>query len=112
MCGARFQKTNDGNLVVDVFLEHGTYDRFKAFQTAGRLDESHALVQVLQRGMTDYWLQEFKQLKESYSPLEKMFTEFKRDNETLKAIERENEELENILRDTSKKSREQKHEDR
>jgi len=108
MWGARFHKTNDGNMVVDVFLEHGTYDRFKAFQTASRLDETHALVQVLQRGMTDYWLQEFKHLKESYSPLEKMFTEFKRENEMLKAIERENEELENILKDNAKRRREAK----
>ena len=99
----RFQKKNhDG--AIDVFLEHEIYSKFKAYQTKNNLDESTALVNILGRGMSNYWLEEFKRLKQGYSPMEKMFTEFQRDNELLKRIEQENEDLREIIEKTHKRS--------
>lgn len=108
MLGGRFQKRKSRSVIVDVFLEYETYNKFKVNQTKRGLDEGSALVEVLDRGMADYWLQEFKQLKQGYLPMEKMFTEFKRDNELLKALEHENEELKGILKDKSRQSQQVK----
>jgi len=102
----RFQKKHDG--AIDVFLEHEIYSKFKAYQAKNSLDESTALVNVLERGMSNYWLEEFKRLKQGYLPMEKMFTEFKRDNELMKRIEQENEELKGIIEKVEKRNREAK----
>ena len=96
----RFQrKKHDGT--IDVFLEHEIHSKFKAYQARNSLDERTALVNVLERGMSNYWLQEFKHLKEGYWPMERMLTQFKRDNELLKRIEKENKELERTLEDAN-----------
>jgi len=47
--------------------------------------------------MANYWLQEFKRLKQNYLPMKKLFEEYKKDNETLKAIEKQNEQLQKTL---------------
>ena len=99
MFRGKLKKQERANNIIDVFLEHGVYSRFKAYQTKRGLDESTALVEILERGMATYWLQFFKQLKKSHAPIRKMFLEFRKDNETLKAIESENERLATILQD-------------
>jgi hypothetical protein len=83
--------------IIDVFLDHPTYEKFKKYMIENDLDESSTLVKILKRGMTNYWLQEFKQMKESYLHMKKLFTEYKKDNEILKALQEENEQLRKIL---------------
>jgi len=92
-------------VVVDVFLDHSTYDKFKDYLTKNNASESDALVNVLERGMATYWLQEFKHLKQNYLPMKKLFEEYKKDNEVLNAIEKQNEQLQKIL---DEKGQEQK----
>ncbi|MEM3695894.1 MAG: hypothetical protein QXQ94_00105 [Candidatus Bathyarchaeia archaeon] len=87
----------DKSAITEVFLDHSTYEKFKAYMAENNLDESSALVKVLERGMTNYWLQEFKQMKKSYLHMKKLFREYKKDNETLKALEKENEQLRKML---------------
>ena len=88
-------------VTVDIFLDHLTYDKFRAYVTKNGLDESSALVQVLERGMANYWLQEFKHLKQNYLPMKKLFEECKKDNEALRAIEKQNEQLQKRLEEKS-----------
>jgi len=84
-------------VVVDVFLDHSTYDKFRDYIAKNNASESDALVNVLERGMATYWLQEFKHLKQNYLPMKKLFEEYKKDNEVLKAIGKQNEQLQKIL---------------
>jgi len=86
-------------VTIDVFIDHTTYDKFRVYTAKNGLDESSALVQVLERGMTDYWLQEFKQLKQNYLPMKKLFEDYKKDNEAFKALEKQNEQLQKILKE-------------
>jgi hypothetical protein len=95
--GGRLQKRESRNVIIDVFLEHETYSNFKAYQAKRGLDENGALVEVLERGMANYWLQEFKNLKQSYPSMERMFKEYKKDNEVLRALEQQNKRLKGIL---------------
>lgn len=84
--------------VLEAFLDKSTYERFRDYVMKNHLSESDAIVKILERGMANYWLIEFKQMKESYMHLKKLFDEFKKDNELLKAIQVENEQLKNILK--------------
>ena len=86
-------------ITIDIFLDHPTYDKLRAYATWNSLDESRSLLLVLERGMANYWLQEFKNLKQNYLPMKKLFEEYKKDNNTLEAIEEQNEQLEKILED-------------
>ena len=86
-------------VTIDIFLEHSTYDKFRAYATKNGLDESSALAQVLERGMANYWLQEFKRLKQNYLPMKKLFEEYKKDNETFEALEKQNEQFQKILKE-------------
>ena len=83
--------------IIDMVLDHPTYEKFKAYIAENHLDESSALAKVLKQGMTNYWLQEFKQMKENYSHMKKLFKEYKKDNETLKALQEENEQMRKLL---------------
>jgi len=89
-------------VTLDIFLDHPTYDKFRAYVTKNGLDESTALVQVLERGMTNYWLQEFKHLKQSYLPMKRIFEDYKKDNEAFTALEKQNEQLQKILEKSQK----------
>lgn len=82
---------------LEVFLDHSTYEKFRAYMIKNCLDESSAVVKVLERGMASYWLHEFKQMKTSYVQLKKLLEEYKRDNELLNALQRENKLLREIL---------------
>jgi hypothetical protein len=84
-------------VVLDVFVDHATYDKFVTHSKKNSLSESSALGDTLERGMANYWIQEFKHLKQDYTRVEKLFTEYKRDNEILKALLRQNEQLRKIL---------------
>jgi hypothetical protein len=84
-------------IIVDVFLDHSTYDKFRDYLAKNGFSESDALVNVLERGMATYWLQEFKQLKHNYLPMKKLFEDYKKDNEAFKALEKQNERLQKIL---------------
>jgi hypothetical protein len=92
-----FRGKKDVLVTIDVFIDHTTYGRFRAYTAENVLEEGAALMQVLERGMANYWLQEFKQLKQNYLPMKKLFEEYKRDNEALKALEKQNEQLQGIL---------------
>ena len=97
MLGRILKEKKNMPVTIDVFLDHLTYDKFRAYVTKNGLDESSALVQVLERGMANYWLQEFKHLKQNYLPMKKLFEDYKKDNEALRAIEKQNEQLQKIL---------------
>ena len=97
MVGRILKEKNNMPVTIDIFLDHSTYDKFRTYATKNRLDESRALVQVLERGMSNYWLQEFKHLKQNYLPVKKLFEECEKDNEAFKAIEKQNEQLQKIL---------------
>jgi len=103
MLGRMIRGKRDAPTLMDVFLDHATYNKFRAFLAENSLDESNGLVRVLERGMANYWLQEFKQLKQDYQPMEKLFNEYKNDNELLNALEQENEHLKSILEEVSTK---------
>jgi hypothetical protein len=83
--------------VLEAFLDKSTYERFRDYVMKNRLSESDAVVKILERGMANYWLFEFKQMKESYMRIKKLFEELKKDNELLRAMQMENEQLKNIL---------------
>ena len=55
------------------------------------------MIEVLQRGMANYWLLEYKRLKENYKLVEHLFNKYKKDNEVLTRLEQENEDLKKIL---------------
>ena len=103
MLGRTEKNKGDTPVLIDVFLDHSTYDRFRAFAVKGGLDENGALVRVLERAMVSYWLMDFKQLKQNYLPMKKLFEEYKRDNELLNALKQKNEQLEKVLERASKK---------
>jgi hypothetical protein len=83
--------------VLEAFLDKSTYELFRDYVMKNRLSESDAVVKILERGMANYWLFEFKQMKTSYMRIKKLFVELKKDNELLKAMQMENERLKNIL---------------
>jgi hypothetical protein len=83
--------------VLETFLDKSTYERFRDYVIKNHLSESEAVVKILERGMANYWLFEFKQVKANYMHIKKLFEEFKKDNKLLKAIQVENEQLKNIL---------------
>jgi hypothetical protein len=83
--------------VVEAFLDKSTYEQFRDYVMKNRLSESDAVVKILEHGMANYWLFKFKQMKASYMHIKKLFEEFKKDNELLKAMQMENEQLKNIL---------------
>ncbi|WEU39815.1 MAG: hypothetical protein OdinLCB4_004915 [Candidatus Odinarchaeum yellowstonii] len=84
--------------VLDVFLDKSAYERFRDFVMKNHLSESDAIAKILERGMANYWLIEFKLMKESCMRLKKLFSEYKKDNELLRTIQIENEQLKNILK--------------
>jgi hypothetical protein len=83
--------------VLEAFLDKSTYELFRDYVMKNRLSESDAVVKILERGMANYWLFEFKQMKTSYMRIKKLFVELKKDNELLKAMQMENERLKDIL---------------
>jgi len=93
----RILKKKSIPVTIDIFLDYLIYDKFRAYVTKNHLDESSALTQVLERGMANYWLQEFKHLKQNYLPMKKLFEEYKKDYEAFEAIEKQNEQLQKIL---------------
>jgi len=91
------RKKKTAPVAIEVYLDRPTLDKFRIYMVENCLDESSAMINVLERGMTNYWLQEFKQLKRSFLMLEKSFSEYKRDNELLKALEQQNEQMKKTL---------------
>ncbi|MEM3365770.1 MAG: hypothetical protein QXM93_05055 [Candidatus Methanomethyliaceae archaeon] len=61
------------------------------------LEERDVVIKILERGMTHYWVHEYKQMKTSYMQLKKLFEEYKKDNEILNALQTENRQLREIL---------------
>jgi cell shape-determining protein MreC len=91
-----FRKKGE-SAILEAFLDNSTYERFKAYVAANSLNESNAMVKILERGMANFWAHEFKQMKTSYLHIKKLFEEFKRDNELLNALQKENEQLKSTL---------------
>jgi hypothetical protein len=83
--------------VLEAFLDKSTYEGFRNYVMKNNFSESEAIVKILELGMANYWLFEFKQTKASYMHIKKLFEGFKKDNELLKAMQMENERLKNIL---------------
>ena len=105
MLGRILKEKKNMSVLIDIFLDHPTYDKFRAYVMKNGLDESSALVQVLERGMANYWLQEFKHLKQNYLPMKKLFEEYRKDNDTLRAIEKQNEQLQKRLKEKSQQQK-------
>jgi len=105
MLGRIVKEKKNMPVTIDVFLAHSAYDKFRAYVAKNDLDESSAMVQVLERGMVDYWLQEFKHLKQNYLPMKKLFEGYKKDNEALRAIEKQNEQLQKRLEEKSQQQK-------
>jgi cell shape-determining protein MreC len=105
MLGRILKENKDTPVTIDTFLDHLTHGKFRAYATKNGLDESSALAQVLERGMANYWLQEFKQLKQNYLPMKKLFEEYKKDNEALRAIEKQNEQLQKRLEEKNQQQK-------
>ncbi|MBS7615616.1 hypothetical protein KEJ45_00230 [Candidatus Bathyarchaeota archaeon] len=82
---------------MEVFLEKPTYEKLKDYAVKNNLSENDAIVTILKRGMADYWIHEFKQMKISYFHIKKLFEEFKKDNELFVGLENENNQLKSIL---------------
>jgi len=97
MFGCVFRKKKCAPVTIDVFLDRATNDRFRAFMEKNGLYENTALVQVLERGMANYWLQVFKQMRQNYSLLERSFEEYSKDNEVLSELEQQTEWLRSFL---------------
>ena len=97
MLGRIFRKKKCAPVTIDVFLDRATNDRFRAFIEKNGLDENAALVQVLERGMANYWLQIFKQMRQNYSLLERSFKEYSKDNEVLSELEQQTDRLRSFL---------------
>ena len=57
--------------VLEVFLDKSTYEQFRDYVMKNRLSESDAVLKILERGMANYWLFEFKQMKASYMRIKK-----------------------------------------
>jgi hypothetical protein len=89
--------------VLETSLDKSTYERFRDYVMKNRLSKSDAVVKILERGMANYWLFEFKQMKASYMHIKKLFEELKKVNELLKAMQMENEQLKSILEKTDLK---------
>jgi hypothetical protein len=89
--------------VLEAFLDKSTYERFRDYVMKNRLSESDAVVKILERGMANYWLFEFKQVKANYMHIKKLFEELKKVNELLKTMQMENEQLKSILEKTDLK---------
>ena len=83
--------------LLDVFLDHELYNKFMNYTKKNNLDESKALIKVFRRGVDNYWLLEYKQLKEDYAYIEQIYREHMLDNEVLIRIEKENEKWRALL---------------
>lgn len=92
-----FRKKKSSTVILDVLLDRSTYDGFRAYAEKNGTDENTALVNVLERGMANYWLQEFKQLKQDYQIMEKLLREYSEDNKVLSALEQQTKQLQNLL---------------
>jgi hypothetical protein len=95
------RRKRDAPVIIEVFLDYSTHEKFRDYLAKNNLDESNALVNVLERGMANYWLQYFKQLKQNYQPMKKVFEEYRKDNEALKALVQQNKQLRKILEEKS-----------
>ena len=99
----RVKRKKDGTVILEVFLDNATYDKWKTYLTKTGQDESSAMVNVLERGMDNFWIIQYKQLKEDYSIMEKVFKDYRKDNTILEKLEEENQELRKILEERDRK---------
>jgi len=91
------KKREEKLFTLDIFLDYDIFDKFRIYASNNNLDEGNALIQALQRGMSNYWLLEYKQLKENYTYTEQLFNEYRQYNETLTRLEQENEKMKILL---------------
>ena len=97
MLGRIFGKKKCAPVTIDVCLDRAANDRFRAFIEKNGLDENTAFAQVLERGMANYWVQVFKQLRQNYSLLERASKEYSKDNEVLSELEQQTDRLRSFL---------------
>ncbi|MCW4047361.1 MAG: hypothetical protein NWE99_07360 [Candidatus Bathyarchaeota archaeon] len=90
-------KTKNEFVTIDLFLDPEIFEEFKLYQAKNKLDESDALTNVLQRGIANYWLLEYKQLKENYRLIKRLLYKYEKDNAIFKKLSQENEKLKAIL---------------
>ena len=84
-------------ILIDVFLDHSIYDKFKSYVLQNNLEESSALVNVLENGMANYWLEEFKELKQRYQLMQRISRKYKEDRRVFEALTLQNEQLRKLL---------------
>ena len=100
-CSKMFKRKNNTReeklFTLDIFLDHEIFDKFRLYARNNGLDEDKALIQVLQRGMDNYWLLEYKQLKENFPYAKQLLSVLMQDDEALTWLEQENEKMRELL---------------
>ncbi|MEM2130089.1 MAG: hypothetical protein QXZ70_05775 [Candidatus Bathyarchaeia archaeon] len=91
------RKKKEKSVIINIFFDNETYNKFKDYVAKNGYDESSALINILERGLANYWLYWFMQQKQNSYVMREIFEEYKKDNETLEAIENQNEQLKKIL---------------
>jgi len=86
-----------GEYTIDVFLDPQDHAKFQEFVKSSGLDSGGAMVQTIKRGMDEYFLHEFKGMKEGFARLKDLAEDYRRDNELLKALEEENGRLRTLV---------------
>jgi len=85
-------------LAIEFIMEDSTYERLMAFSQASSLTIVEAVMSAIEKGMENYWLMAYKSLKQDYSRLSENHERCRKDNKLLSTLEKQNEELEELLR--------------
>jgi len=83
---------------IELVVGESTYRRLVDHCQRNSLPFEDGVRSLLERGMENYWLMAYKSLKQDLAILEEDFKRYKRDYELLDAIEKQNEELDALLR--------------
>jgi hypothetical protein len=85
-------------LTVEFVMENSTLERLINFSRANSLTMAEAAMAAIEKGMDNYWLMAYKSMKQDYARLTENHERCRNDTELLSALEKQNEELEALLR--------------
>ncbi|MDG7015367.1 MAG: hypothetical protein JRM89_05170 [Nitrososphaerota archaeon] len=83
--------------VVEFSVEIEDYERFVRLSTSRHLGRDDALRVALTQGIDRYWPMQLAFMEKDYAELKKSFGEYSRDNEALRRIYSQNNELRRLL---------------
>lgn len=83
-------KNKEYEKIVDVYVDENIYRNFISYLIKNKMDEGDALSKILEKGIKNYWLEYYKDLKSRLEHIKPLYEECKRDNEVLKSLERQN----------------------